>query len=180
MVSDPFYPGIGGCPGIGTGTGTKIYGTVPVLKSRELSRGISGTGAKIAGLSHPVQCPSLVLSYSQTVGMDSLVQTAVKKDFSGNPFSGSAAGLLDIILKFIFTPIYGIKISEKKYLAIISFSKADFHKSTYFSIHPIPKKAAKMSSGRYFGIPNLGPRSRRDYNFLEFQDSVFWGFPKSA
>ena len=37
-----------------------------------------------------------------------------------------------------------------------------------------------MSSGRYFGIPNLGPRSRRDYNFLEFQNFVFSGFSKSA
>ena len=37
-------------------------------------------------------------------------------DFVRNPLSGSAAWFPVIILKFIFTPIFGIKIHEKKFL----------------------------------------------------------------
>ena len=51
-------------------------------------------------------------------------------DFVGNPISGSAAWFFIIILKFIFTPIFEIKIYEKNSLTQkkISFLKPDFHK----------------------------------------------------
>ena len=54
-------------------------------------------------------------------------------DFLRNPIFGSASWFFVIILKFIVTPIFVIKIHEKKYLDIkkISFSKSDFHKPTY-------------------------------------------------
>ena len=50
-------------------------------------------------------------------------------NFVRNPFSGSAWWFFVLILKFIFRPIFEIKIHAKKFLDIlkISFSKADFH-----------------------------------------------------
>ena len=53
-----------------------------------------------------------------------------KIDFVRNPISESAAWFFVVILKFIFTPIFEIKIYEKKFLDTqkISFSKPDFHK----------------------------------------------------
>ena len=53
-------------------------------------------------------------------------------DFVGNPISGSACFFVHI-LKFIFTPIFEIKIHAKKFLDTkkISFSKSDFHKQLY-------------------------------------------------
>ena len=52
-----------------------------------------------------------------------------KIDFVENPVSESAAYLFVIILKFIFTPIFEIKISKKILKTeIIIFSKADFQK----------------------------------------------------
>ena len=59
----------------------------------------------------------------------------LKIDFMRNPIFESAARFLVTILKFIFTAIYEIKIFEKKILdtKIISFSKAESHKSTYTS-----------------------------------------------
>mgnify|MGYP003329908163 CR=1 FL=1 len=90
-VPVPQIPGIGtgtGTQSHGTvGTGTKICGTVPVLKSRGTTNpGISGQASrsvpgrsrcpgiqqagperKIAGLSRPVPCPSLIKSMINTV-----------------------------------------------------------------------------------------------------------------
>ena len=53
-------------------------------------------------------------------------------DFVRNPISGSAAWFFVIILKFIFTLIFEIKLYEKKFLDIkkISFSKSDFCEPT--------------------------------------------------
>ena len=53
-------------------------------------------------------------------------------DFLGDPIFESATRFFVIILKFIFTPIFAIKIHEKKFLdtKIISFSKVNgTHKS---------------------------------------------------
>ena len=62
-------------------------------------------------------------------------------DIVGNPVFGSAAYFFVIIPKFIFIPIFEIKIYEKKILEtkIVQFSNADSHKSatiilTLFSI----------------------------------------------
>ena len=50
-------------------------------------------------------------------------------DFVRNPISGAAAWFCVIILKFIFTAIFEIKIYEKNFLATkkISYPKPDFH-----------------------------------------------------
>ena len=55
-------------------------------------------------------------------------------DFVWNPISGSAAWFFVIIIKFIFTTIFEIKIHEKKFLGTkkISFSKPDFYKMIKF------------------------------------------------
>ena len=52
-----------------------------------------------------------------------------ESDLVRHPISGSAAWFFIIILKFIFTPIFEIKIHAKKLLdnEKISFSKFDFH-----------------------------------------------------
>ena len=65
---------------------------------------------------------------SHAVGMAAARPYGFKIDFVKNPISGSAARLFVIILKFIFTYIFKIKIHEKKFLDTkkISFSKADF------------------------------------------------------
>ena len=65
---------------------------------------------------------------SQAVGVDSWVQSALKSILKGESISESAAWFFVIILKFIFTSIFEIKIHEKKFLDTkkISFSKADF------------------------------------------------------
>ena len=49
-----------------------------------------------------------------------------------DPIFESSAWFFVIILKFIFTSIFEIKIHEKKFLDTkkISFSKADFYKAT--------------------------------------------------
>ena len=56
-------------------------------------------------------------------------------DFLRNPFSGSAVWFFVIILKFILTPIFEIKIHVEKFLDTkkISFSKSDFHNKHRFS-----------------------------------------------
>ena len=48
-------------------------------------------------------------------------------DFEVDPISGSAALFFIIILKFIFTPIFEIKVYERNFLTRkkISFSKPD-------------------------------------------------------
>ena len=54
-------------------------------------------------------------------------------DFEGNPFYRSASWFFVIILKFIFTTIFEIKIYEKKFLDTKnkknSFSSANFYKA---------------------------------------------------
>ena len=64
---------------------------------------------------------------SQAVGMDSLVQSALKSILKLDPIFESAAWFFIIILKFIFRSIFEIKIHEKKSLTTkkYSFSKAD-------------------------------------------------------
>ena len=64
---------------------------------------------------------------SQAVGMDSWVQSALKSILRRDPIFESASWFFVIILKFIFTSIFEIKIHEKKFLDTkkISFSKAD-------------------------------------------------------
>ena len=54
---------------------------------------------------------------SQAVGMDSWVQSALKSILRGDPTFESAAWFFVIILKFIFTSIFEIKIHEKNSLA---------------------------------------------------------------
>ena len=55
-----------------------------------------------------------------------------EKDFVSNSISGSAAWFLVIIFKFIFTPIFAIKIHVKKFPDTeIWFSKPDFYKAKY-------------------------------------------------
>ena len=65
---------------------------------------------------------------TQAVGMDSWVHSALKSILRGDPLFESSAWFFVIILKFIFTFIFEIKIHEKKFLDTekISFSKADF------------------------------------------------------
>ena len=55
-----------------------------------------------------------------------------KIDFKRDSIFESAALFFVIMLKFIFTSIFEIKIHEKKFLDTkkISFSKADFYKAT--------------------------------------------------
>ena len=74
---------------------------------------------------------------SHAVGMADAQPYAFKVDFVRNPISEPAAQFFVYILIFIFSHIYEIKISEKKFLnpKIISFSKADFQKSSYASIY---------------------------------------------
>ena len=71
------------------------------------------------------------------VGMADAQPYAFKVDFVRNSISEPAAQFFVYILNFILSPIYEIKISEKKFLntKIISFSKADFQKSSYTSIY---------------------------------------------
>ena len=70
---------------------------------------------------------------SHAVGMAVEGQNGFGIDFLRNAFSGSAAWFFVIILKFNFTPIYDIEISEKKFFDTkkISFFKTDFHNSPY-------------------------------------------------
>ena len=65
---------------------------------------------------------------SQAVGLDSWVQSALKSILRGDPIFESAAWFFIIILKFIFTSNFEIKINEEKLLDTkkISFSK-EFH-----------------------------------------------------
>ena len=53
-----------------------------------------------------------------------------------NPISGSAAWFFVIILKFIFTVIFEIKVHVKKLLGTkkFSFSKPDFLKPLYIQV----------------------------------------------
>ena len=69
---------------------------------------------------------------SQAGGMAVARPYDFKVDFVRNLISGSATWFFVIILKFIFTPIFEIKIYGKKFLDTqkISFSKPDFHKPT--------------------------------------------------
>ena len=66
---------------------------------------------------------------TQAVGMDSWVHSALKSILGGDPIFESSSWFFGIILKFILTFIFEIKIHEKKFLDTekISFSKADFH-----------------------------------------------------
>ena len=68
---------------------------------------------------------------SHAVGMAVARPLGFEMDFVRNPISGSAAWFFVIILKFIFTPIFEIKVHEKKFLDTKknSFSKPDFHYS---------------------------------------------------
>ena len=50
---------------------------------------------------------------SHADGMDVAGPYGLEIDFVRNPFSGSAAWFFFIILKFIFTPIFEIRIKEK-------------------------------------------------------------------
>ena len=50
---------------------------------------------------------------THAVGMAVLRPYGSKIDFETNPFSGSAAWFFVIILNFILTPIFEIKIPEK-------------------------------------------------------------------
>ena len=60
--------------------------------------------------------------------MDSWVHSALKAILREDPIFESSAWFFGIILKFIFTFIFELKIYEKKFLDTkkISFSKADF------------------------------------------------------
>ena len=70
---------------------------------------------------------------SQAVGMDSWVQSTLKSILRGDLMFESVAWFFLIILKFIFTSIFEIKI-HKKFVDTkkISFSKADVYKETDF------------------------------------------------
>ena len=70
---------------------------------------------------------------SHAVGMAVARPLGFEIDFVRNPISGSAAWFFVIILKFILTPIFEIKVHEKKFLDTkkISFSKPDFQYSIY-------------------------------------------------
>ena len=74
----------------------------------------------------------MYLFNTQAVGMDSWVQSALKSILRGDSIFESAAWFFIIILKFIFTSIFEIKIHEKKILDTkkISFLKADFYETT--------------------------------------------------
>ena len=67
------------------------------------------------------------------VGMAAARPYGFEIDFVRNPISGSAAWFFVIILKFILTPIFEIKIHEKKFLGTKknSFSKPDFKTPRY-------------------------------------------------
>ena len=69
-----------------------------------------------------------------------------KIDFKGNPIFETAARFFVIILKFIFTSIFEIKIHEKKFLDTkkISFSKAVFEAE--FEYEKIDKNFKKLKS----------------------------------
>ena len=53
---------------------------------------------------------------SHAVGMAASRSYGFEIDFVRNPISGSTARLIVITLKFIFRPIYDIKISGKNFL----------------------------------------------------------------
>ena len=67
-------------------------------------------------------------------------------DFTRN--TGSAAWFFVIILKFIFTAIFGIKNHVKKFVGTkkISFSKPDFYKffTRFVVVHPAGTKFNKI------------------------------------
>ena len=66
---------------------------------------------------------------SHAVGMAVAQSLSFEIDFVSNPISRSAALFFVIILKFIFTAIFEIKVHVKKFLGTkkIPFSKADFY-----------------------------------------------------
>ena len=65
---------------------------------------------------------ALILSlYSHAVGMAVAQPLGFKIDFVRNPISGSAAYIFIIILKFIFTAIFEIKVQVKKFLRYKKF-----------------------------------------------------------
>ena len=53
---------------------------------------------------------------SHTLGMAVARPYGFEIDLVRNPISGSAASFFAVILKFIFTPNFKIKIHEKKFL----------------------------------------------------------------
>ena len=69
---------------------------------------------------------------SHAGGMAYVLPYGFEIDFVRNPISGSASRFLLIILKFIVTLIFEIKIRAKKFLDTkkILFSKSDLYKST--------------------------------------------------
>ena len=79
---------------------------------------------------------------SNAVGMAVARLYGSKIDFTRNPISGSAARFFVILLEFSFTLLYEIKIFERNFFhtKIISFSKADFQKSTNTSNHSVGVK----------------------------------------
>ena len=68
--------------------------------------------------------------------MDSWVHSALKSILRRDPIFESSAWFFVIILKFIFTSIFEIKIHEKKFLDTkkISFLKADFYETTQINM----------------------------------------------
>ena len=69
---------------------------------------------------------------SHAVGMAGARPYAIKIDFVRNPIPGSAAWFLVIILKFIFTHIFEIKIHEKK---CVIQKKSSFGRSILINQH---------------------------------------------
>ena len=91
------------------------------------------TRESILSLSFRMSLTSTSGLNSHAVGMAVARPLGFEIDFVRNPISGSAARFFVIILKFVFTPIFEIKVREKKFLDTkkISFSKPDFHKPTF-------------------------------------------------
>ena len=77
-----------------------------------------GFVAKLQQPDAPEFCiwPLFFLFYSQAVWMDSLVQSTLKSILRGDPIFESAAWFFVIILKFIFSSIFEIKILKKNSL----------------------------------------------------------------
>ena len=69
---------------------------------------------------------------SDAVGMAFARPLGFEIDFVRNPVSGSAAGFFVIILKFVFTPIFEIKVLKKNSLTPkkFHFRKPIFNKHT--------------------------------------------------
>ena len=83
---------------------------------------------------------------SKVAGWDSWVSLVLKSIFWGDPIFESAAWFFDIILKFIFTPIFAVQIIKKIFdTKKISFSKAKKILSRSFYVK-IQKKRQSMAN----------------------------------